>query len=179
MDSYANQKATRRPAMVHPRPTVHLLCGLNGAGKTTLARELQTALPAVRFSLDEWMLRLYPGVHFAAAEYAGLAETCKLLIWETARQVLDSGTDVVLDWNQWSPQRRALWREKAAAAGFPAVLHHVQTPLETAIERVVTRTAGGDPWAHRLDAGGVRHLAGIFEPPGPDEGLEIRSVSGR
>ena len=42
-------------------PTVHLLCGLNGAGKTTLARSLEASLPAVRFSLDDWMLRLHPG----------------------------------------------------------------------------------------------------------------------
>ena len=40
-------------------PEIHLLAGLNGAGKTTHARHLAAALPAVRFSLDEWMLRLY------------------------------------------------------------------------------------------------------------------------
>ena len=45
----------RRPAPGHP--TVHLLCGLPGAGKTTLARQLEAGLPAVRFSLDERMLR--------------------------------------------------------------------------------------------------------------------------
>lgn len=173
VESNANQTVSRRG------PVVHLLCGLNGAGKTTLAKELQTRLPAVRFSLDEWMLRLYPGVHFAAAEYGGLAETCKLLIWDTARQVLHSGSDVVLDWNQWSRDRRAVWRDKAGAAGFPAVLHHVRTPLETAIERIGLRAASGDPASHRLDERGVRHLAGIFEPPGPEEGLEIRAVPGR
>ncbi|NJC23977.1 putative kinase [Arthrobacter pigmenti] len=41
-------------------PRVHLLCGLNGAGKTTYARQLEHELPAVRFSLDEWMLHLFP-----------------------------------------------------------------------------------------------------------------------
>jgi predicted kinase len=179
VDSYANQTATGRPAMVHPRPTVHLLCGLNGAGKTTLARELQTALPAVRFSLDEWMLRLYPGVHFAAAEYGDLAENCKLLIWDIARQVLHGGTDVVLDWNQWSRDRRTVWRDNARAAGCAVVLHHVRTPLDAAVERAVGRAAEGEPWSHRIDEAGVRHLAGIFEPPGPDEELDIRLVSGR
>ncbi len=90
--------------------------------------------------------------------------------------VLHSGTDVVLDWNQWSRERRAVWRDKARAAGFPAVLHHVRTPLDAAVERVSKRV--GDPWSQRLDEAGVRHLAGIFEPPGPNEGLEIRPVSG-
>src|SRR5512141_353395 len=97
--------------------TVHLLCGLPGAGKTTVARKLGAGLPAVRFSLDEWMLRLYPEVHFASGEYGDLAETCKLLIWDTALQVLQAGTDVVLDWNQWSRERRAVWAAKAVSAG--------------------------------------------------------------
>ena len=39
-------------------PTIHLLCGLVAAGKTTLAEQLAQALPAVRLSRDEWMIRL-------------------------------------------------------------------------------------------------------------------------
>lgn len=157
-------------------PTVHLLCGLNGAGKTTLARKLEASLPAVRFSLDDWMLRLYPGLHYAAEEYGGRAETCKLLIWDTARQVLQTGTDVVLDWNQWSRARRALWHSKASASGFEVLLHHVRTPLDSAIERIRLRTLAAEPGSHALDEAGVRHLAGIFEEPEASEGLRIVAV---
>jgi len=39
-------------------PEIHLLAGLNGAGKRSHARHLEASLPAVRFSLDEWMLQL-------------------------------------------------------------------------------------------------------------------------
>lgn len=160
-------------------PTVHLLCGLNGAGKTTLARELEASLPAVRFSLDEWMLRLYPGLHYASEDYGSRAETCKGLIWETALQVLRAGTDVVLDWNQWSRARRALWRGKAVSAGFGVELHHVATPLDTAIEQTRRRTLAAEPGSHALTDDGVRHLAGIFEEPSETEGMRIRRVPGR
>lgn len=54
--------------------TVHQLCSLNGAGKTTLARELELSLPAARFSLDEWMLRPYPGLHYASEDYGSRSE---------------------------------------------------------------------------------------------------------
>lgn len=163
--------AAERPA------TVHLLCGLNGAGKTTLARELQASLPAVRYSLDDWMLRLYPGLHYATGEYGRRAEACKLLIWDTALQVLEAGTDVVLDWNQWSSARRAEWRDRATGAGFAVLLHHVRTPLHTAIERTRLRTLAGEPNSHPLDEAGVRHLAGIFEDPEASEGLPVVTVS--
>ena len=41
------------------KPTVYLLCGLPAAGKTTLAKQLEEKQGAVRFTLDEWMIRLY------------------------------------------------------------------------------------------------------------------------
>ena len=77
---------------------IHLLAGLNGAGKTTLARQLEAELPAVRFSLDEWMLRLH-GLSFDDERYPELAEECRALIWDLTAQVVHTGASVVLDWN--------------------------------------------------------------------------------
>ena len=49
--------------------TAHLIHGFLGVGKTTLARRLEQDIPAIRFSHDEWMTRLYgddpPVEHFA------------------------------------------------------------------------------------------------------------------
>lgn len=153
--------------------TVHLLAGLNGAGKTTLARLLERELPAVRFTLDEWMLRLHR-IPYEDPLYPDLSRRCQDLIWDTARQVLATGTDVVLDWNQWSVDRRRAWRDRVLAAGHHPVLHHVDVPVETAIRRIQGRAAEGSGVAHVLDADGVRHLARIFEVPTPDEGIELR-----
>nr|WP_297430100.1 ATP-binding protein [uncultured Actinotalea sp.] len=161
--------AQRAPA------TVHLLAGLNGAGKTTYARRLARTGPAVRFTLDEWMLRLY-ATPYDDPRYPELRDTCTDLVWDVARQVLDTGTDVVLDWNQWSRTRRAFWRDRALSAGHEPVLHHVRVPLVTAIARVEQRARDGVPGAHVVPAEDVRHLAGLFEEPSADEGLVIRTV---
>ena len=57
-------------------PEIHLLAGLNGAGKTIHARHLVATLPAVRFSLDEWMLQLYD-LSFDDELYPSRAEKCR------------------------------------------------------------------------------------------------------
>ncbi|GAB3533651.1 hypothetical protein GCM10027403_08040 [Arthrobacter tecti] len=157
-------------------PKVHLLCGLNGAGKTTYARQLERELPAVRFSLDEWMLRLFPELPYSGDDYGRQASVCKDQLWTVALQVLATGTDVVLDWNQWSRRRRTFWKERANSAGYEALLHHIATPLDAALARSRARSASEPAWAHNLADDDVRHLASIFEAPADDEGLQILTV---
>lgn len=152
---------------------MHLLGGLPGAGKTTHARRLAANLPAVRFSLDEWMLRLYQ-LRYDDPAYTARLPLCTGLIWDTAAQVLRLGHDVVLDWNQWSRRRRAHWRGTAQQAGYQVVLHHVDVPIEVAVARARDRTA--QDTSHDIDEAGVRHLADIFEPPTADEGIPINTV---
>lgn len=159
--------------MDRARATVHLLCGLNGAGKTTLARDLERSHPAVRFTLDAWMIRLYPDTGIDSPDYAPRAEACKQLIWDTAVGVLSTGTDVVLDWNQWSRARRTEWSARARGDGFDVVLHHVSVPVETALARAARRTAAGVADAHVLTADEIRHVAEIFEEPQAHEGTRL------
>ena len=155
--------------------TVHLLAGLNGAGKSTYARRLERECPAVRFTLDEWMLRLYQ-LPYDDPRYPELSETCQDLIWDLAKQVLTTGTDVVLDWNLWSGARRRRWRDRVMSAGHHPVLHYLQVSVDTAIKQVERRHREGDANTHALDADGVRHLARLFEAPTAEEGIELRFV---
>ena len=101
--------------------------------------------PTVRFSLDEWMLRLYSDLSFDSAGYGLRAEICKDIIWDAAPQVLLCGVDVVLDWNQRSRSRRASRRDNALNAGFTPTLHFSDMPLEPAIERAAQRLAKRSP----------------------------------
>ena len=151
---------------------MHLLAGLNAAGKTTLARRLQRSLPAVRFTLDEWMLRLH-GLSYEHADYPAAAAACREVIWDTAVQVLKTGTPVILDWNLWSRERRAEWVSRAADVGAPCVLHYLKVPLSTALERGRMRADGT---AHRLSPDAIRHLAALFEPPTDWEGFVLETV---
>lgn len=154
--------------------TVHLLCGLVGAGKSTHARRLERELAGVRFSLDEWMLRLFP-LRYDDPSYAALAGQCKALILDTARPVLRVGVPVILDWNHWSRERRRLSAVWARECGHEVVLHHVDTPIDVVVQRL--RERDEPHLAHRIGDADARHFATIFEPPSADEGVEIVRVT--
>jgi predicted kinase len=151
---------------------IHLLAGLNGAGKTTLARKLAATLPGIRFSLDEWMLRLH-GLSFDDARYPELAEHCRELIWDTAEQVLAADVDVILDWNMWSRDRRADAVARARQLGIRPHLHYLAVPIEVAAAQAAERT---DPTSHQITAVGIAHLRQLFEEPRSDEGFTLHVI---
>ena len=87
------------------QPRVFLIFGEIGAGKTTLAKQLETSVPALRFTHDEWMRRLYgedpPLEHFPAyhARVTDLLDT----VWP---RCLELGLSVVLDFGFWTRLER-------------------------------------------------------------------------
>src|SRR5262245_36724722 len=155
-----------------PRAIVHLMCGLVAGGKTALARQLAEDLPALRFSRDEWMIRLY-GLSYDDPQYVERLEPCTDLIWDVAVDTLRLGANVILDWSHWSRHRRADALKRARTAGFDAVLHFLDVPIDTAIRRACHRLSTSPADAHRIDVAAVRHFATIFERPTDDEGLRI------
>lgn len=151
---------------------VHLVAGLNGSGKTTVAKELAEALPGVRFTLDEWMLRLH-GLSFDDARYPELAELCRELIWDTAAQVLAADVDVILDWNMWSRQRRTEALRRSQELGARCHLHYLKVSFETAASQAADRR---DSVSHQLTASDIAHLRDLFEPPDPAEGFTLHVI---
>lgn len=154
-------------------PRVHLLYGLVGSGKSTLARELAGSGRGLRFTLDEWMLRLHPSLGIHSPAYGERAEQVKDLMWSVAEQALAAGTDVVLDWNSWSVERRAWAVQRAREAGASVVLHALSTTLDEASDRALVRAATGTAFAHDVSREANEHLATLMQEPSPDEGFEI------
>lgn len=152
---------------------VHLFYGLAGSGKTTLARKLSSGGRGVRFTLDEWMMRLHPGLGFQSAEYGEKAAHVRELIWTTAEQILLAGVDVVLDWNSWSRARRDWAVERASEIGAPVSLHMLTASSEIASARVQERAAKNTPFAHPVTREGNDHLATLMEEPSSAEAIEI------
>ena len=120
-------------------PVLHLIAGINGAGKTSfyydyLARRTPGAefVNADEIERDRWPDAIgrhsYEAAELAARRREELIEACTSFVTETV----------------FSHRSKLDLLERAQAAGFTVVLHHihVSTP-ELAIERVRTRVSAG------------------------------------
>ena len=153
--------------------TVHLMCGLPGSGKTTVARRIEVEHEAFRFTLDEWMLRLFDFTPFDAG-YGPAADRVKDLIWDIASKLVARGNDVVLDWSQWSREMRSNASARVESIGGAVALHYVNLPLDGVEERLRSRNTHRPSGSHVIDVDELRRFATtLFEPPSKDEGLPI------
>lgn len=128
---------------------MHLVHGPQGAGKSAYARKLAADLPAVRFSIDEWMSNLFVPDMVPPLDMGWLDERmarCEAMIWEMAVAVLRNGGHVVLDLGFQRPQQRAEARRRAALLGLEPLYHLPDGPRESrwALVRRTTIFPGED-----------------------------------
>jgi predicted kinase len=122
-------------------PFAILLHGYIGSGKSTLASSLEAKLPAIRLSIDEWIVHLY-GRNPAEESFAAGHAAVKGLVLKIGLQALQAGISVVFDSGHWDAEEReeCILRCKDVGA-LPVLISLVCNP-ETAWERVLQRNLG-------------------------------------
>ena len=146
-------------------PRLLLLCGTAFSGKSTLARSLAPQLPASIVSLDQINHRrgLWGGDGIPADEWIRTHQ----LASEEVRELLASGTSVIVDDTSSLRFLRDGWRSLAAEAGARFTLIYVDVDQST----IRRRRADNQLNPRRRDVADAvlaQHLAD-FEPPEDDE----------
>lgn len=159
----------------HRMPMLFLFCGLPGSGKPTLARQIEREQPALYFSEDVWMLRLYD---LKDGGEAAKRELVKRVQWETVERALRLGVDVVLDWGFWGRSERDEARAQAAELGVHAELHFLDVPRDELWRRLRARNSALPPDTYHVTEILLDECWNMFQPPTADE-LEATNTTRR
>ena len=139
---------------MHHTPTVHIVFGPLGAGKSTIARQLAAQNNAVRFSIDEWMIQLF-GADLPKSMSSSWMENrvrrCEAKIWAVASQIMNVGSDVVLDLGFMRVSDRNRFIDSSNAASREFKLHYVTASHAIRRTRVLNRnTERGETFAFEV-----------------------------
>ncbi len=147
---------------------VIMTCGKICCGKTTYARKLAEELGAVVLSIDEVMLALFPDG--AGEMHDAYARRTEQYLLSLSLEILESGTDVILDWGLWTRAQRDRLREFYRANHFPSEIHYLRIGEDEWQRRI--RHRNGDrtgSLSYYVDEGLLEKVRLLFEEPAEDE----------
>ena len=146
-----------------------IMLGFLGSGKSYVSRWLAPKVNGIHIRVDDLRLEMFgedrPGLY--TPENKALVNNA---IDYMVKQAVSAVT-VVLDGNHISAEYRKKLADLAKAQGARPVIVHIQTPLETAKQRTITReqTEGHKLFAPNL----VEDMARRLEPPTPEEQIIV------
>ena len=159
--------------MNNDQRTAHLIYGPTGAGKTTFARKLVTEINGVRFGIDEWMHAMFGDDVPERMDMSWVMPRvgrCQTQIWSVAQQILDTGTDVVLELGLLRKVDRDSIKAKVEQAGYGVLFHFVDAPLPIRRQRVLRRNSErGETYSFDVTPGMFEAMELYFERPTASE----------
>ena len=144
-----------------------LTCGLPASGKTTLAKRLACDYRAVRFTADEWLSVLHPGL--SSSELDTFRPGVEALQLQLAEILLKLECNVVIDWGLWARVERDKFRTSARRLGVSVVLCVCDVPVEDIRKRISERNANRGQGEFHISTADLERALHFWQPPTPDE----------
>lgn len=163
---------------------ITLVVGSTGAGKTTYARELAKRLPAVVYSIDEWMRDLYwqempsqPDMAWFEANqkwYLERIDRCEQRILQESLQRAQIGQKSILDLGFSTREHRVRFIKAFQSFGIKVEQHFLNIDPVLRWQRVQERNnEKGSTFVMHVDQGMFDFMEGLFEPPSDAEGATV------
>lgn len=148
-------------------PIAYIIIGFIGAGKTTFARKLEKETGAVRFTKDEWMVRVFGNT--LTDKHEEYDARMASLATDMALKCLRAGIDVIIDEGFWVKEHRDAISEKVRNAGGIPKLYYVETPFKAMKARTLQRSKNPQVDSFIISEEVFDHYWQFFRPPGKDE----------
>jgi len=151
------------------KPTAHLVCGFIGAGKTTFSKKLEKETGALRFTKDEWMIRIFGNNPKKINQFEKYDNRMMNLSIDTAIECLKAGIDVIIDDAHWIKADRKLISEKVKKAGGTPQFYYIKCSWNTLKNRTLERSKNLGKDAFYIDEEMFNSYKKHFEEFGSDE----------
>ena len=149
-------------------PLAHIIIGFIGSGKTTFARKLEKETGAIRFTKDEWMVRVF-GNTPPKDKFEEYDNRMASLATDMALVCLKAGISVIIDEGFWVKEHRDAISEKVKNAGGIPKLYYLEVPFEIMKARTLKRSENPPSDSFKLDEDSFNLYWKRFRPPGKDE----------
>ena len=149
---------------------LYLCCGKIACGKSRWAEAFRKEHRAVILSVDGLTIPLADLL--AGPVHDRVTAEVREYLLSAAEQILQAGTDVILDWGFWRREERKRVRARFEEQGFPVCLIYFPMTRErwqANIDDRNHRIAGGTYTAYPVDEGLMEKCEALFEVPDEDE----------
>ena len=153
--------------------TLTFFCGKMGAGKSTKSRMVAVQKNAVLLSEDHWLSSLYPNQISTFEDYLKLASLIKPLIKSHVQSILNTGTNVVMDFPANTKSQRQWFIHLCHDICASHELIYLNVDDQQCLKQIAQRRVE-QPERASFDTEAVfYHVSSFFEPPQESENLNI------
>lgn len=158
------------------KATLYFFCGKMAAGKSTRSRIVAAENNAVLISEDVWLAQLFPGQIETFEHYLQYSARLKPLVFNHVVNILQTGTDVVLDFAANTVKQREWFRDLADSAGAEGKLLYIKASDEVCLMQLAQRRIE-QPQRAKFDNEAVfEEVSRYFQEPSDAEGIRMELV---
>ena len=158
--------------MKNYKATVYLIAGFIGSGKTTFSKKLESETGALRFTKDEWMIKVF-GNNPMAVNFAKFDDLLANLAIEIALKCATRGVDIIIDDGFWFRKQRDDVIKLIKGIGATIKGYYLRSPKEVLEKRTLERSQRVSDNSFRIDKEMFAKYFLSFQEPRPEEGFVV------
>jgi predicted kinase len=154
--------------MQRSKATVYLIAGFIGSGKTTFSKKLENETGALRFTKDEWMIKVF-GNNPKADNFSKFDNLLANLATDIALKCAAHGVDVIIDDGFWFKKQRDAIIKRISNIGANVKGYYLRCPKDILEQRVLERSKQISDNSFIIDRDMFNKYYESFQEPSTDE----------
>jgi len=151
-------------------------CGKMGSGKSTKSSAIAKERNAVLLSEDEWLESVFPNKVRSLDSYVEYSNQLKPQIKKLVQSILNTGTDVVMDFPANTISQRDWFRDIFSEIKAHHDLVYIELDNEDCLRQIKKRRTEQPERAATDTQEMFEHVTKYFVEPKPDEGFNVTVV---